>query len=75
MSLQAANIALGKLHRGGRSLPREERVRLYARASLQLDAVDAETSVEDEAGRKKLAAAERRYRRVRLANGDAGLLP
>ena len=75
MSLQSANIALGKLQRSGLQLPRTERVRLYAQAAVALDAADAAIPVADDAGRRKLAAVERRYWRIRQEIGDVGLQP
>lgn len=73
MSLRSAAIALGRIERG--LLTPTERAALYARAGEALDAVDAATPTDDAEGRRKLAAAERRYRRVREAAGDDGLLP
>ena len=55
--------------------PFAELAALYARAGEALDAADAATPSDDAEGRRKLAAAERRYRRVREAAGDDGLLP
>ena len=72
MSLRAAAIALGKIERG--LLTPTERARLYERAAKALDAADLETPTDDAEGRRKLAAAERRYRRVRERAGDVGLL-
>lgn len=73
MSLRSAAIALGKIERGLLTPP--ERVALYARAGEALDAVDHATPIDDTEGRRKLTAAERRYRRVRDRAGDVGLLP
>ena len=72
MSLRSAAIALGRIERG--LLTPAERARLYARAGEALDAVDLATPIDDDDGRRKLAAAERRYRRVRRSAGDVGLL-
>ncbi|MCY4027729.1 MAG: hypothetical protein OXH75_15630 [Acidobacteria bacterium] len=74
MSVQGANLALGHIKRDP-DLPRAERIKLYARASVHLDAADAEIPVTDARGRRRLAAAERRYVRVRTDRGDIGLLP
>ncbi|MCY3972050.1 MAG: hypothetical protein OXG74_19130, partial [Acidobacteria bacterium] len=68
-----AAIALGKIERG--LLTPTERSRLYERAAKALDAADLATPTDDAEGRRKLAAAERRYRRVRESAGDVGLLP
>lgn len=72
MSLRAAAIALGRIERGLLTPP--QRAKLYARAGEALDAADCATPTHDAEGRRKLAAAERRYRRVRQRAGDAGLL-
>ena len=74
MSVQGANLALGRIQRD-RFLSPSERVKLYARASTHLDAADAEIPVTDARGRRRLAAAERRYFMVRAERGDIGLLP
>ena len=72
MSIRSASIALGRIERG--LLTPRERAALYARAGKALDDADAATPVDDDVGRRKLAAAERRYRRVRKAAGDVGLV-
>lgn len=73
MTLRSASIALGRVERG--LLTPTERASLYARAGEALDRADAATPIDDVDGRRKLEAAERRYRRVRRAAGDAGTLP
>ncbi|MCY4019725.1 MAG: hypothetical protein OXG39_09970 [Chloroflexi bacterium] len=79
-TLRSASIALGRLERDGREvavrrLPEAEIRRLYAHAAAALDAVDAATPIGDADGRRRLAAVERRYRRIRAARGDRGLAP
>ena len=73
MTLRKASIALGKIERG--LLTPAERAALYARAGEALDAADAATPIDAVKERRKLAQAERRYRRVRERLGDLGLLP
>lgn len=73
MSLRSAAIALGRIERG--LLTPAQRAALYGRAGEALDAADLGTDIDDAEGRRKLAAAERRYRRVRERSGDVGLLP
>ena len=46
----------------------QDRVRYYERAGMALDLLDARTSIEDDDGRRQLAALERRYQRTRAAH-------
>ena len=70
VTLRSASIALGRIERD--LLTPAERIALYQRAREALDAADAATPIEDAAGRRKLDAANRRYRHVRAARGDIG---
>ncbi|MCY3569292.1 MAG: hypothetical protein OXH38_11735 [Chloroflexi bacterium] len=73
-TLRSAAIALGRLERERDQLTRAEAAALYGRAAAALDAVDARLPVDDVDGRRRLVRAERRYRRVRGAAGDVGLV-
>ena len=63
MSLRSANIALGRLERG---VPAEHRPTLWYRAVEAIDKADARLPIEDADAQRKLEAAQRRYRRLRV---------